>query len=77
MKTEEKQALETFFESIESLSSEELMKKVEQYLDDDAIEMFVNHIEDFYGIEDDEELGMLAQLMISGFMAAKSISAKA
>jgi hypothetical protein len=35
------------------------------------VEIFVRHIEKFYGIEDDEELGMLAQLMVTGYLAAK------
>lgn len=48
-----------------------MMGMVEKHLKDDDVEIFVNHIETFYGITDDEELGMLAQLMVTGYLAAK------
>ncbi len=48
-----------------------MMALVEKYLKDDDVEIFVQHIESFYGINDDEELGMLAQLMVTGYLAAK------
>ena len=57
----------------QDFSPEQMMSNVENYLDDEAIEIFVDHIEDFYGVEDDEELGMLAQLMVTGFIAAKNV----
>jgi len=44
---------------------------VEKHLSDEDVEIFVHHIENFYGITDDEELGMLAQLMVTGYLAAK------
>ena len=62
----DKDKSDNYFESIKNLSAEELMSKVDSYLDDEAIEIFVEHIEDFYGIEDDEQLGMLAQIMVQG-----------
>lgn len=65
----DKSKLSSYFESLEALSAEDMMKKVDHYLDDEAIELFVSHLEDFYGVEDDEELGMLAQIMVSGFIA--------
>ncbi len=71
MTDQEKENLVAYFESVKDLNAEQLMSKVENYLDDEAIEIFVEHLEDFYGVEDDEELGMLAQIMISGFIAAK------
>lgn len=74
MNEQEKEALENYFTSLKDLSTEQLVANVSNYLDDEAIEMFVDHIEDFYGVEDDEELGMLAQLMVSGFVAGRSIS---
>jgi hypothetical protein len=76
MNDAEKEKLYNYFESIKDLKAEEIMKSVEQHLDDEAIEIFVDHIEDFYGVEDDEELGMLAQLMVSGFIAAKEVYLK-
>ena len=63
--------LKSFFEKLSDMESEQLMSVVEAHLSNDEIELFVDHIEDFYGVEDDEELGMLAQIMITGFLAAK------
>ena len=74
MKDTDKDKLADYFESLKELSAEELMGKVDTHLDDEAIEIFIEHIEDFYGIDDDEQLGMLAQIMVSGFLAAKEIS---
>jgi hypothetical protein len=71
MTDQEKDNLVAYFDSIKDLNAEQLMAKVENYLDDESIEIFVDHLEDFYGVEDDEELGMLAQIMVSGFIAAK------
>jgi hypothetical protein len=48
-----------------------MMSLVEKHLADDDVEIFVQHIEQFYGISDEEELGMLAQLMVTGYLAAK------
>ncbi len=64
--------LEKFFEKISKMESEELMSLVEAYLTNEQIELFVDHIEDFYGVEDDEQLGMLAQIMVTGYLAAKN-----
>ena len=74
MNEQEKKKLVTYFDSIKNFNAEQLMASVESYLDDEDIETFVDHLEEFYGIQDDEELGMLAQIMISGFVAAKKIS---
>lgn len=71
MTDQEKEQLVAYFEGLKELSAEQTMAKVEKYLDDEAIEIFVDHLEDFYGVKDDEELGMLAQIMVSGFVAAK------
>lgn len=66
--------LAEYFEKVSKMKSEDLMAMVEKYMDDDSVEMFVDHIEDFYGIQDDEELGLLAQIMIAGFICAKEIN---
>lgn len=71
MSTEKQQILTSFFDSLEKLDSEAMMALVEKHLSDDDVETFVRHIEQFYGINDDEELGMLAQLMVTGYLAAK------
>jgi hypothetical protein len=71
MSSEKRQILTSFFQSLEKLESEDMMSMVEKHLQDEDVEIFVNHIETFYGITDDEELGMLAQLMVTGYLAAK------
>jgi Mn-dependent DtxR family transcriptional regulator len=72
MNAEKHQILTSFFDSLEKMESEDMMKLVEKHLSDEDVEIFVNHIETFYGITDDEELGMLAQLMVTGYLAAKN-----
>lgn len=71
MSTEKQQILTSFFESLEKLDSDAMMALVEKHLSDEDVEIFVQHIEQFYGITDEEELGMLAQLMVTGYLAAK------
>ena len=71
MSSEKQQVLTSFFESLEKMESEDMMEMVSKHLADDEVEIFVHHIENFYGISDDEELGMLAQLMVTGYLAAK------
>lgn len=71
MSTEKQQILTSFFDSLEKMESEDMMGLVEKHLSDEDVETFVHHIENFYGISDDEELGMLAQLMVTGYLAAK------
>ena len=71
MSNEKQQILTSFFSSLEKLESEDMMTMVGKHLKDEDVEIFVNHIESFYGITDDEELGMLAQLMVTGYLAAK------
>lgn len=63
--------LNNFFESLEKMESDEMMKLTETYLNDEELDLFVQHIEKFYGISEDEEVGMLAQLVITGYLAAK------
>jgi hypothetical protein len=71
MTSEKRQILTSFFQSLEKMESEDMMSMVEKHLKDEDVELFVQHIETFYGISDDEELGMLAQLMVTGYLAAK------
>ncbi|MFT6630942.1 MAG: hypothetical protein ACJAS4_000886 [Bacteriovoracaceae bacterium] len=73
MTEQDKDKLVAYFEGLKKLNADQLMANVENYLDDEAIEIFVEHLEDFYGVEDDEELGMLAQIMVSGFIAASEL----
>lgn len=73
MNEQDKTRLAAFFDMLDEMEGDQMMSMVDQFLDDDAIEMFVDHIEEFYGIEDDEELGTLAQIMVTGFMAAKAM----
>ncbi|WP_408097633.1 hypothetical protein ACJVC5_01595 [Peredibacter sp. HCB2-198] len=71
MSSEKQQILTSFFQSLEKMESDDMMALVEKHLKDEDVEIFVQHIETFYGITDDEELGMLAQLMVTGYLAAK------
>lgn len=64
--------LTAFFQRLDGMDADSMTAMVEKQLSDDELELFVRHIEDFYGIEDEEELGMLAQVMVTGYLAAKS-----
>lgn len=70
----DKDKLDDYLQNLESFSSEQMMERVSKHVDNEMIEVFVDHIEEFYGVEDDDELGMLAQLMISGFIAGLEIN---
>ena len=70
----DKAALSNYFNTLEELNTDQMMEKVEKHLDDEAIEIFIQHLEEYYGVEDDEELGTLAQIMISGFIAGKELN---
>lgn len=61
-----------FFEQMNSLDADTMTALVEKQLSDEDLELFVRHIEDFYGIEEEEELGHLAQIMVTGYLAAKA-----
>ena len=60
-----------YLQALSKQTNEQMAQKVQAYLDDEGIEIFVDHLEDFYGIEDDDQLGLLAQIMISGFILGK------
>ncbi len=72
MSTEKNQTLTRFFESMSAMDADTMTALVEKQLSDDDLELFVRHLEDFYGIEEEEELGTLAQIMVTGYLAAKS-----
>lgn len=63
-----------FLVNLEAFDADQLMILVEKHLNDECIEALVEHIEEFYGIHEDEELGMLAQLMVTGYLIAKNES---
>ncbi|MCT4642729.1 MAG: hypothetical protein N4A33_10590 [Bacteriovoracaceae bacterium] len=68
-----KEQLDTFFDKFEMKTNEQISELIAGTFEEDAAETFIDHIEDFYGIEDDEEVALLAQLMITGFLAGKSV----
>ncbi|MBD65011.1 MAG: hypothetical protein CME62_07375 [Halobacteriovoraceae bacterium] len=76
MDQNQKTAVLNFLDRLSSLDEKQVEELVNKYLDDEIIEEFVDHIEDFYGIEDDEQLGVLAQIMVTGFIAAKETSSQ-
>ncbi len=65
------QQIEAFFNRISAFDSDQMMSLVDQYLTAEEIELFVDYIEDFYGIKDEEELGLMAQVIICGYVCAK------
>ena len=60
-----------FLAQVKDMKSEDFMKLVETSISDKAIERFCEHIEDFYGVDDDEQIGVLAQIMVTGFLVGK------
>ena len=69
----DKEKLEKYLTKLEDLESEDIMALVEKHLSDDSVELICEHIEDFYGLEDDEEIGHLAQIMIAGFVMGREV----
>jgi hypothetical protein len=69
--TENLEKIKLFLEHFNSLEQEDIIKIVESHISDDAIELFIEHIEEFYGIEDEDQLGMLAQLVVVGYLLGK------
>ena len=69
-----KDKLAEYLDKLEEMDSESMMKLAEKHLDDEAVEMLCEHIEHFYGIEDDEEIGLLAQLMVAGVVMGRELS---
>lgn len=66
-----KEIIESFCQRLESLDSDGFMKLVEKHIDNDSIEVMADHVEKFYGVEEDETVGMLAQIMLSGYLMGK------
>ncbi len=66
------QTFTQFFEMMNNMDADTMTALVEKHLSDEELEHFVRHLEDFYGIEEEEELGHLAQIMVTGYLAAKS-----
>ncbi len=72
MNSDKQNDLTAFFSSLQDLDADSMTAMVEKELSDEELELFVRHLEEFYGIEDEEELGMLAQIMVTGYLAAKA-----
>lgn len=60
--------LSSVLDEMKNWNSEKMMTEVESLMSDEAIEVICHYIEDFYGLEDDEEIGTLAQIMIQGLL---------
>ncbi len=69
----DKDKLSQYLDKLEENDGESMMKLVEKHLDDEAIEIICDHIEEFYGIEDDEEIGQLAQIMVAGIVMGREL----
>lgn len=70
----DKDQLSNYLDKLEDNDGEAMMTLVEKHLDDEAIEIICDHIEDFYGIEDDEEIGHLAQIMVAGIVMGRELN---
>lgn len=68
------QKLEDFFISLEEKTDQEIGGLITKYLEPEATEIFADHIEEFYEVKDDDEVAILAQIMITGFLAGKEVS---
>lgn len=66
--------LEDFFIALEEKSNDEIAQMMAKYLDEEATEIFADHIEEFYAVKDDDELAILAQIMVTGFLAGKEVN---
>ena len=66
------ESLSFFFQKLDGLDADSMTSLVERHLNDEELEVIVRHLEEFYGIEDEDELGMLAQVLVTGYLAAKA-----
>jgi hypothetical protein len=68
-----KEKLMNFLKDAHNFEPETFEAHINKYLDDLDIDQFVQYIEEFYGIspDEEEELGMLTQIMLTGFLAGK------
>lgn len=62
-----------YLDKLEEMDADQMSAKVDKYLDEEAVESICVHVEEFYGLDDDEQIGQLAQIMISGIILAKEI----
>ena len=69
---DKKEKMKAFFEKMDQIEPEVYTGVVEKHLDDEDIDQFIQHLEEFYGIEDEEELGTLTQIMITGYLLGKN-----
>ncbi len=60
-----------FFEEVQNFDSDAFMKLTTEHLSEEEVEIFADFIEDFYGVDDDEEVTSLTQVMVLGYLCAK------
>lgn len=71
------QIFSQFFDDIENNSSEDFMDMIEKELSDEKeLDLFSLHLEEYYGIQDDDELDALLQIMLTGYLAGKKCYSK-
>ncbi|MBP9673533.1 MAG: hypothetical protein KBD63_00400 [Bacteriovoracaceae bacterium] len=70
------QIFSQFFDDIENNSSEDFMDMIEKELSDEELDLFSLHLEEYYGIQDDDELDALLQIMLTGYLAGKKCYSK-
>lgn len=62
-----------FFSKLSDIEADDFMKLVEEVMNDDDIERCAQYIEDFYGIQDDDEVGTLTQIFVTGVLLGKQL----
>jgi hypothetical protein len=64
-------SLEEFFTGLNDMQSEKFEELIDSKVGDDILDLMTEHLEEFYGIEDDEELASLCQIMVTGYLAGR------
>jgi len=68
--------LNKFFVQLEERGEDYWNELLSNTVNDEAIEVMVDHIQNFYGVEDDDEASLLTQIMLTGFLAGLKMNHK-
>lgn len=71
---ESNKLLENYLELLAKMTPEKMEKLVESHLNDEDLLMIIDHLEDFYGVNGEEETGTLAQIFVSGILGGLAMS---
>ncbi len=59
---------------LKELDQKSFGEHLQAAISDDTIEQIAIYIEDFYGLDDDDEIGMLTQVFVSGILCSSNLS---